>query len=306
MAVATTIVPIFAIIALGWAARKKGFFPESFMGPANRLVYYWAIPAMIFRSICRGDFRTSFHPQVLSVTLASVTAVFFVAWAAGLLARIDKRQMGPFVQGSFHGNLGYIGLAVVYYHLGDHGLVKAGILAGFVMILQNFLAVAILRIYAEDDTAAKSMKSVAKGILGNPVIVAALAGILFSWVGIDMPDVLDKSLKILSGMALPMALLLIGASLSFRLIRHELFAALLSSFLKLGLLPGLGLLFYVLLGADCGDYLPGLILLAAPSATLVYVMALEMKGDADFAVADISLSTLLSAATFSLWISVAP
>jgi predicted permease len=76
--------------------------------------------------------------------------------------------------------------------------------------------------------------------------------------------------------------------------------------LKLLLLPGLGLLLYALLGADADDYLPGLILLAAPSATLVYVMALDMKSDADFAVADISLSTLLSAATFSLWILVAP
>jgi predicted permease len=51
--------------------------------------------------------------------------------------------------------------------------------------------------------------------------------------------------------------------------------------------------------------LPGLILLASPTATISYVMAKEMKGDADFAVAAISISTLLSAVTFTAWLNIA-
>ncbi len=109
---------------------------------------------------------------------------------------------------------------------------------------------------------------------------------------------MDRSLKILSGLALPMALLLIGASLSFKLMQLKIFQLFSSSFLKLILLPGLGVIFYRLFHIDPQGYLPGLILLASPTATLTYIMAKEMNGDEDFAVAAVSVCTMLSAVTF--------
>jgi predicted permease len=52
------------------------------------------------------------------------------------------------------------------------------------------------------------------------------------------------------------------------------------------------------------NYLPALILLASPTATIAYVMAREMKGDVDFVIAAISTSTLLSAGTYLFWMTV--
>ncbi|MDD2391068.1 MAG: hypothetical protein PHP23_15250 [Desulfobacterales bacterium] len=49
-------------------------------------------------------------------------------------------------------------------------------------------------------------------------------------------------------------------------------------------------------------FLPGLILMAAPTATLACVMAKEMHGDTDFAVAAVSLNTLLSAFAYTWWL----
>lgn len=305
MAIATTIIPIFAIIALGWIARVKGFLPAEFIGPANRLVYYWAIPAMIFRSIYQGSFKTLFNPTVLGISLICISGVFFIAWISGIFARINKMQMGTFIQSAFHGNLGYIGLAVSYYYLDADGFVKAGIMAGFIMILQNFLAVVILRIYSEDVSIKMSLKSVLFGIMANPVIIAAMAGIFVSLMEFNIPVVIDNSLNIVGGMALPLALILIGSSLSFELIRHHIFPALFSCALKLMLLPGLGLIMFIIFEEAPTDYLPCLILLAAPTATLVYVMAQETKNDTDFAVATISMSTLLSGFTFAFWIMLA-
>lgn len=305
MPILTTIVPIFTIITIGWLARLKGFMKPEFLGPANRLVYYLAIPAMIFRSIAKASLKTQFNLSVLGITLLSVVAVFAIAWGVGILRRVERRKLGTFVQSSFHGNLGYIGLAVAYYFLGTDGLVRAGILAGFIMILQNFLAVVVLQINADDSPANRGKMIVAWKVLGNPVILSAMAGILFSVSGATMPVVINRSLDILSGLALPMALLIIGASLSFDLMRLRLFSLLSSGLMKLLLLPGLGFAFYRLYGLAAQDYLPGLILLASPTATITYVMAKEMNADADFAVATISTSTLLSAITFSVWLNIA-
>lgn len=301
MEIITTIIPIFSVIALGWVAKVKGFFPDTFMEPANRLVYFWAIPAMIFRSIYQGSFKSQFRIIVLLVAMICIVGIFFIAVVSGIIAKIEKKQMGSFIQSSFHGNLGYIGLAVSYYYLGGDGFVMAGILAGFIMILQNVLAVLILRIYS-DGTSKMSIKSVSLGVMANPVILSAIAGILVSVVGLNIPVVIDRSLDILSGMALPMALLLIGASLSFNMISGRIFPVFFSSGLKLLLLPASALLIYIMIGESADNYLPALILLASPTATLVYVMAQEMKNDTQLAVATISMSTLLSVFTFSLWI----
>jgi predicted permease len=305
MNIATTIIPIFAIIALGWFVRIKGFIQPEFLGPANRLVYYLAIPAMIFHEISKGSLSTHFDAAVILNTVLSVLAVFAVAWCVGLIWHIRHGELGTFVQASFHGNLGYIGLAVAYYSLGKDGFVRASIIAGFIMILQNLLAVVALQFNSNDASTSKNKRDAVLRILGNPVILSALAGILFSSTGLKLPLVISRSLDILSGLALPMALILIGASLSFKLMRLKMFRIFSSSILKLILLPGIGFFLFRLFDIELQDYLPGLILLASPTATLTYIMAKEMNGDSDFAVAAISFCTLMSAVTFSIWLHIA-
>lgn len=282
----------------------KGFIQPEFLAPANRLVYYLAIPALIFHAIAKATLKTQFNITVLFIALLSVLAVFAIAWGFGLLWRIKKKERGTFIQASFHGNLGYIGLAVAYYSLGHDGFIRASIIAGFIMILQNFLAVVALQINTEGTSIKRNKRDISHRILLNPVILSALAGILFSSTGLRLPLVIGRSLDILSGLALPMALILIGASLSFKLMKLKIFRTFSSSFLKLIILPGLGFIFFSMYDIDLKNYLPALILLASPTATLTYVMAREMDGDPDLAVASLSTCTLLSAVTFSLWLHI--
>jgi len=305
MDIISTIIPIFAVIILGWLASVRGFIPSEFLGPANRLVYYIAIPAMIFRSISRSSFTSQFDIKVLAISLLSILVIFGFAWCAGLIARIRYEQMSAFVQDSFHGNLGYIGLAVAYYFLGTGGLARASIIAGFMMILQNLLGVTILALYSGDKSVKEGKWQIALRIMRNPIILSVIAGMIFSISEIPMPLIINRSLDILSGLALPMALLIIGGSLSFKLMRLNMLPVLSTGIIKLVLLPGLGFLLFSLSGLVPVDYLPGLILLASPTATVTYVMAKEMNGDTDFAVAAISTSTLMSAVTFTVWLNFA-
>lgn len=302
MPILDTVIPIFSVIFLGWLARRHGFIPQAFAGPANRLVFYFAIPAMVFSAIARGSLKTDFNPKLLGCTLAAVGLSFGLAWAGGIVAKIPRRRFGTFVQSTFHGNLGYIGLAVAFYYLGQEGFVSASLLIGFIMILQNLLAVIILQFYSDREPSRNGAGKILLKVMGNPVIISAVAGIGFSLTGLALPVVVARTLEIVSGMALPLALLLIGAALNFDLMRTQLRPVLPVTAIKLVLLPGIGTALYLLWGLAPEVYVPGVILLASPSATVCFVMAVEMGGDADFAVTAISLSTLLSAVTFSLWL----
>lgn len=301
--IVATIIPIFSLVILGIIARSRGFLPPEFLGPANRLVYYLAIPAMIFRSIASASLTRQFNPTVIWLTLVALVALFFICWAGSRLLRLPASIRGAFIQCSFHGNLGYIGLAVAFYHLGADGLARASILAAFVMILQNFLAVTVLQSHRQGDAEEGRLGAVAGKIVANPVIVSATVGLLFSSSGLTMPLVIDRSLQILSGLALPMALLIIGGSLSMQLMKSRMAAVLGTCSLKLLVLPAIGVVLFRVAGQAPEDYLPAVILLASPTATIAYVMAREMGADSEFAVAAISATTLFSAVTFSFWLS---
>ncbi len=305
MNIFTTIIPIFTIILLGWISRKKGFIHADFIGPANSLVFYIAIPAMIFSAISRATLTAHFNVGILVITLSTAMVACVFAWVFGRICRLKQGQLGSYVQISFHGNLGYIGLAVAFYYLGEDGFVKASILTGFLMIVQNLLSVLSLTFNAHQPDSARHGRTIVRNLVGNPVILSAMAGIVCSFLKVPIPLIIQRSLDILSGLALPMALLIIGASISFQEARHRVKWVLSSSTTKLFLMPGLGYIAFRSLGFPPGEYLPGLILLASPSATISYVMAKEMKGDPDLAVIAISMSTLLSALTYTFWLNVA-
>jgi predicted permease len=173
------------------------------------------------------------------------------------------------------------------------------------MLLQNALAVIALQVCSAGSFGRRDMRFMAGRVVGNPVILSALAGMAFSVSGVSVPLLIDRSLKILSGLALPLALIVIGASLSFELIRLRILSALGAGMLKLVVLPAVGCVLYTWFGVATHDYLPGLILLAAPTATLTYIMATEMGGDVELAIAAVSVNTMLSAVTFALWLGIA-
>ena len=302
ISIANTIIPIFLIILLGWFLRLKGFVTTELLGPLNRLVYYLAIPAMIFKALANASFSAFFNPALLAATLGPILIVFLIALLSGLLFSVRRELMGTFVQSSFHGNLGYIGFAVCYYLLGEDGLTRASLLAGFMMCLQNLLAVLVLQFFSGNGEVSRTPWFFMKKILGNPVILSAVAGILFSVLRIPIGATINRSLGILSNMALPLALLVIGSSISLELVRANIHISFLAGFFKLLLLPAIGLVACLLLGVSREQLVPGVILLACPTATITYIMAGEMKGSTSLASSAISLNTLLSGLTFFFWL----
>lgn len=303
MEVIVTIIPIFSIILLGWVARKRGFITGEFLGPANRLVFHLSIPAMIFNAIAKADFHKEFDGLVLALTLFSAATIYLLAELITRLLRMAPARAGAFVQSSGHGNQGYVGLPITLYYLGETGLTKAAIVCGFLMILQNILSVVALQLHGTSAKGLPSPRALIGKLLGNPVILGAMSGILVSALDLPVPRVIARSLDILGGLAPPMALLLIGASLSLELMRKYLRPTMGAVTMKLLALPALGLLLFHLFHLNPTDYVPALILLASPTATVTYIMSREMQGDADFAVATISASTLFSSLFIMAWLT---
>jgi predicted permease len=297
-----TVIPIFVMIFLGAVAARIGLLPDEAKGPLNRLVFYYAIPAFLFQAIAGFPMDQGFNAAVIVTTLSAPLILYLIGWCLLKLSRVSTHKAGILAIGGCHGNLAYIGLPVAFYFLGEKGLAQAGIIAGFLVILQNIMSIGILQSFAPAQEQSGGKATVIFKLMKNPVIISCLLGIIVSELQLPVPEVISRTLKMLGQLAPPAALLLIGASLSFTKIKAQLRPVSLIVITKLVLLPGLALLLFSLFGIDIGDNLPAFILLGAPTATVTYVLAQQMKTDAELAVAIISATTFLSAVSLSLWL----
>jgi hypothetical protein len=297
MAVIETIAPIFFIIVFGYLLQQKGLLKAQFIQEANRFVFLFSLPVLIFTGIIKSDIKDIGLINILSVIIPTLVILCF-AFLLALAMGLKKGTLGSFVQTTFHGNITYIGLAVLYYMLGDEGLKKGSILIGFLILVNNTLAIAVISWTSQKH--ANIWHSLVS-IIKTPLIIATFVGMVLLYLGIPVPKLLMKSMGILANIALPMALIIIGASMSLSTIKSSLKYSAIISLMKLMVLPFLSFLFCYFYAIPARDALPGIILLATPTATTSFILANELGGDTELASGAITLSTLISPFAFIFW-----
>jgi malate permease and related proteins len=297
-----TVLPIFGIILLGFVLNYRGILDQPFVRRANQVVFYIAIPAMLFKEIAGASFTDNFHLAAVFCLLFAIIVQLLLSLASARFLAIPLERRGTFLQSSFHGNLGYMAYAVAYYALGPEEFARTAILSSFLMVAQNILAVWVLLAFRStgQEHLGKQGRFLLTSIYRNPIIIAVTVSMFYSALGLFIPVPIKRGLDILSGMALPTALLLIGASLSFKTLRLRMKELAGIGLLKLICFPLVGFIVMKLAQVPHMFILPGIILLASPPATVTYVMALELGGDMDLAASSISVLTLASALSYSL------
>lgn len=299
MAVIETIIPIFLIIAFGYIIQRKGFLKGHFIQEMNRFVFLFPLPVLIFTGIVKSNPGDVDLVHILSVILPT-GIILCVSLVIGLVIGLKQGRLGSFVQTTFHGNVSYIGLAVLFYMLGEEGLKRGSILIGILILVNNSLAIAVLSWTQHQH---KNILKTFLPIIKTPVIVATFCGIAILYLKVPIPGVLLKGMSIVANIALPMALIIIGASITLGTIRKSFALSSTATFFKLIVLPACSLLLGELFNIPLREMLPGIILLATPAATTSYIMAREIGGDIDIASGAITLSTLASPLTFIFWAS---
>lgn len=293
------VLPVFLVIGLGFSLKKTGLVNSDFLFNLNRLIYYIALPALLFYKIATADFFVSFNGPLLVSLIVSILIIFVVSYAYGSYRGYQPSVHGAFCQGAFRGNLAYIGLAIVYSAYGGEGFAVAGILLGFLVPLFNFLSIVALILPQRREIYHMGAFFWAKQIINNPLILASFGGIIWSFLALPLPQIVDRAFGIVTGMSLPLALIAIGASFSFRKLRGDLAVAALSTCLKIVILPTLTGGILILIGVRGQELAIGVLLAGSPTATAAYIMAQQLKSDAELSGAIIMLSTLCSLATYT-------
>lgn len=303
MAIALSILPIFFIIGLGLVGARRGFFPPGFVEPANRLAYWLAIPSLIFKAVATSPLQQAFQPLPAAMAVVAIALTWL---AAQPLSRVfHGGDPGPnparasWVHCSIHGNQAFLGLAVVFYALGQEGMNTVGLVAAVIIIAQNLMAVLTLTKMA---CSPEESCSPWKAMFINPIIISSAAGLAWSLTGIPLPGVIERTLGILGGLGVPLALLIIGAKLSEGQVGGRPLSLAVVTFLKLLGLPGLGLLLMWFWRPVDLAVVVTVLLLASPTATISVIMAGQMGGDTRVSSEVVTLTHALSALSYAFWL----
>jgi malonate transporter len=298
--IVNSIFPVVALIVLGVFLRRYGITNEIFLRTSDRLIYYIFFPAMLFWKIGSPSPGPAVYATLTLAVLSAVFTVYLLSLFYVKVANIPDFKVGSFCQGCCRFNT-YVGMAIVLTALGDEGVRVFGVMIGVVIPFINLLVVPTL-IWFSGETYPFREKVVIllKAVLSNPLILGCFLGILYGSLGVPFPVSVDNTFRMLSMVALPMALISIGGSLSFTVVRGHLKLALVTTFFKHLVLPVLGYLLLRFFQVSGLPFQVGMIYVALPTSTAAYILSSQLHSDVDLAAAAILLSTTLSLLSLSV------
>ena len=306
MGVVNTVLPVFLIIAAGVLLRRFGFVREDFSRGLSRLVYYVGLPALLFHEMAASQFAFSQASRAYLVVLCGMVACVAVAYAAASLMKLPAASTAAFVQGSFRGNLAYIGLPIVVYGAAySHGAglervsAIAALVLGLTVPVYNVVAVVVL-LAGRQKLDSSAAGRVALETVKNPLVISSVLGIAYSVAVGSLPVFADRTLAALSQMALPLALLSIGASLAGPLQTGSLLPAAVCSLIKVAAAPLVGALVLTMLDMSAGEKLVAMVFLACPTAVSSHIYSQQLAADEQVSASIVLLSTLFSTVSLSV------
>ena len=108
-------------------------------------------------------------------------------------------------------------MAVIMNALGETGISRFGILIGFIIPIINVLAVSTLIWYSgQAIDVRKRLRITLRALVSNPLIIGCLSGMVYSRVVGSFPVFLDNTFRLAAMVALPLALLSIGGTLTLK------------------------------------------------------------------------------------------
>jgi malonate transporter and related proteins len=293
---ALLILPNFVLIVLGLALARAFDYGRDFWEGLEKLVYYVLFPALLFRSlaIARIDFAQA--GALVTAACAFTIAGFALSLAAKPLFRLDQQLHATGSQCGYRFNT-YIGLAVAGSLFGTEGVALAALLLGVMIPLANFCAVAVL--------AAHSERGFLPELARHPLVLSSLAGFAWNLVGPPLPGFADLTLALLGQTALPAGLLSVGAAM--RIERGQGSPGAHAWWLAVKLLAVPAIAFALARWMSAGVLESGVLILCAalPTATNAYILAVRMTGDGRAVAMQVTIGTVLSMATLSLWLMAA-
>jgi malonate transporter and related proteins len=308
-AIIESVVPLFAVIFLGFFAGRAGFLGEAGIRGLGAFVFNFAIPPHVFRLMAGTELDQITEWGFLGGYFLAQALVFITGASLGRLAfGMGMAEMTIQAFGSAFSNGVMLALPLLLWLYGDAGGVPALLIITLDVIVFTSVTVLLeLGRRGGGRAGSRVLGQAARSVLANPILMATALGILYSLSGLALPGVVEETLSFIGGAAAPSALFALGASLSLRRIGGSLGPAAAMIAAKLFLHPILAWLALAwLLDLDPLWVNAGVIFAACPVGLNVYVFAQHYEVAIETASSAILISTALAMLTITALLLLLP
>lgn len=308
--VVSALLPVVFLIFIGFLAGRAGLVRGESVRDLSNLVFLVLSQALLFRTMAISHVEQLDFRPVMQYFLVAGALFFSVLVAYGGNSRASVMALA-----GIYSNTLMIGVPLVGLVYGQPGQVLLFTLISLHALILLSLATLVLELQVAHEHAARSGASLSmwrtvgsaiKTSIIHPVPLPILLGIAYSLTGWGLPSVIDKPLVLLGGAFGPVALMLVGITLSQTPVGSHLQSALRLSLVKTVLHPVLMAAAGWLLGLR-GLQLGVMVLAAAlPIGANVFLFSQRYRKEEERVTAAVAVSTAVALFTLTAVLSLLP
>ncbi len=207
--------PFFALVLCGYLAARRRMLPLEAIPGLNGFVLFFALPCMLYRFGATTPIAQLLDYSVFFVWLLCglVMVGFTIAVTLNERIRWNDASFGALV--AAFPNTGFMGVPLLVALLGAQAAAPIIVSMLVDMVITTSLCIALSRLDGADKHGtAVALKNALRGMLTNPMPWAILLGGLASYVQLELPGPVNKTVGLLADAASPVALFTIGAVLA--------------------------------------------------------------------------------------------
>ncbi len=295
------LVPIFAVMALGYLAGWSRDVDNRHVTELNALVMDFALPASLFVATASTS-RASLLAQwpLLLVFIVSMLALYALSyWMQRRLFGLGSSEASVQAINIALPNYAAAGLPLIIAVFGASDTIYVALSIATGSIVLSPLTLAILEANKATAGGQRNLGVVLRAIgrsLCKPIVLAPLAGVVFSLLGIPLPAAVSRSVQLIGQAAGGVALFLTGLILSAQPIElgpNVLSGALLKNFVH----PALAIGLILTLPMDRDTARAAILLCALPSGFFGILFGLRYGLESHVAGSTLIVSSLASIVT---------
>jgi predicted permease len=272
----TVVVPAFFAIFIGFIFGK---FWKPDMRTVVDVALYIGVPALVFTSLLEKQVDLLDAARVWSAALAVQIGCGLAAFL--VFKALRQRHSGLYVPIAIMNTVN-LPFPILYLAYGAAALVPATL-----FYIPNVLLAFSAGIYIMSG----GNKAALKEVLRQPVIYAAILGLILSLTKVTVPDLVLHSLDLVAQVTIPLVLIVLGYNLSK--VRVTAFrTTLLASFLRMGVGLGLGVLLAWALGLTGLTRSVVILVSAMPAAANSSILAAKYDNEAEQVSSVVFLTTV--------------
>lgn len=304
-AILNVVIPVFAIIGLGYLAVRFRLYPSEGVRGLVAFVNNFATPCLLFQAMLTSDFGSAFNWSIIGPFY--VGSLFSLTVGTIIAVRLFKNRPGEGVSSGFAAmftNTVLIGIPIVQRAYGQEALPVVFSIIAFHAPMLITIGMLVMELVRRDGAPLhKALGVAALRIVQNPLLWGVALGLLGNFYGLELPEPGVAFLTMMSAAVLPAALFGLGGALNEYKLSENWAQALGMSIFKLIIHPTIAWVLMVpVLHVEPQIARYGVLLAAMPTGINAYVFATYYNRAVNVATNTVLISTVASIVTVSVWL----